>query len=299
MIRQFLGSGLFRVACSTVISVGVLYAAAGCSVAATNERPANEPAANAARPDAPNAANSAGGAKIQIDPNGPADTVRVFYKYLREKKFRDAIFLTNLRPAIEGLTEAELKEFALDLETLAGQVPAEIQINGEIVSGDNATVTANLPNPDEDGKYSLQEIKLKRENGVWIIQTVDEAAEKRIKAEGKQYFFNLRIETHEDEARKMLERIAKAEIAYSLQNGGICAEINVLIEAGLLPEDIRTSQSTGYDYVLKLSENKRRYHATATPAEYGKSGRLSFLLQPNEKGIAVVTNKDNGGKPMK
>ena len=87
-----------------------------------------------------------------IDPNGPADTVRAFYKLLRDKKFREAIFLTNLRPAIEGLTDMEMKDFALDFEAIAGDVPAEIEINGEIITGDQATVTANLPTADGDKK---------------------------------------------------------------------------------------------------------------------------------------------------
>ena len=122
---------------------------------------------------------------IQIDPSGPADTVRSFYRDLKEKKFREAIFLTNLRPAIEGLTDSELKDFALDFESLAGQVPAQFEINGEIVSGDRATVTAKLPTADGD-KTEVQPIKLRRERSSWIILTVDEEAESRILKEGKQ-----------------------------------------------------------------------------------------------------------------
>ena len=238
------------------------------------------------------------GATITIDPNGPADTVRAFYRHLREKKFREAIFLTNLRPAVEGLTDAELKDFALDLETLAGQVPAEIEINGEIITGDAATVTANLPTEDGD-KKEMQSIKLKKFGGVWVIQTVDDEAENRIRKEGKQYFFNLRIETHESEAKKMLERISKAELANSLQNGGLYADMQTLIAAGLLPDDIKTSESTGYDYVINVTADKKQYFATATPAVYGKSGKLSFLLQPDATGISRSTSKDMGGKVLR
>lgn len=95
-------------------------------------------------------ANSAGSssapaASIQITAGSPADTVRAFYTKLREKKFREAIFLTNLRPAIEGLTDAELKDFQVDFEAIANKIPAEVTINGEIVSGEKATVTASLP----------------------------------------------------------------------------------------------------------------------------------------------------------
>ena len=290
-------SFLTRYLSAVICFLTVLTLAAGCSVTEPNKvTAANSPIlANSAPADS---AAALKGATIAIQPNGPADTVRVFYKDLREKKFREAIFLTNLRPAVEGLTEAELKEFSLDFEEIAGQVPAQVEINGEIVTGDKATVTANLPNNDTD-KNEIQKIELRRENGIWIILTVDAEAEKRIKAEGKQYFYNLRIETHEDEAKKMLERISNAELAYSLQNGGVCTDVDTLIGAGLLPDDVKTSTSTGYNFAVTLMSDKKQYFANATPAAYGKSGRLSFLLQLDGKGISHVTSKDNGGKVMR
>jgi len=264
-----------------------------CSVAESKnsadlKQPASQSAANSSEPK---------GATIPIDPNGPADTVRVFYKLLREKKFREAIFLTNLRPAIEGLTDMEMKDFALDFEAIAGDVPAEIEINGEIITGDQATVTANLPTADGD-KKDIQTIKLRRENGIWIIRSADDEAEKKIKQEGKNYFYALRIETHEQEARKMLDRIAKAELAHSLQNNGLYADMPTLVTAGLLPDDIKTSDSTGYNYTISVTGDKKRYSATATPATYGKSGKLSFLLQLDAKGIGHLTSKDIGGKVL-
>ena len=271
--------------------------ALGCSVAEPKTSANTNSLSSENSSEMTNSAASKG-ATIQIDPNGPADTVRAFYKNLREKKFREAIFLTNLRPAIEGLTDTELKDFSVDFEAIAGQVPSEIEINGEIITGDQATVTANLPNDDGD-KKEIQTIKLRKENDVWVIQTVDEEAAKKIKTEGKNYFYSLRIETHEEEAKKMLERISKAELAHGLQNGGLFADMQTLITAGLLPEDIKTSDSTGYAYVISLAGDKKQYFATATPAVYGKSGKLSFLLQSDGKGIPHVTSKDNGGKPLR
>ena len=100
------------------------------------------------------------------------------------------------------------------------------------------------------------------------------------------------------EAKAMLERISKAELAYSLQHGS-CAEFQVLITEGLLPDDVLTSTSTGYNYAVQLTSDKRRYFATATPAVYGKTGKRSFLLELDSKGISRVTSKDNGGQPMK
>ena len=37
------------------------------------------------------------------------------------------MFLTNLRPAIESLTDAELKDLQVDFEPLAAQIPADVQ----------------------------------------------------------------------------------------------------------------------------------------------------------------------------
>ena len=276
---------------SCILSVFVM-GFGGCSVAKSAKADRN----TSTPPAAANSSSKSG--SIPIEPNGPADTVRAFYGHLREKRFREAIFLTNLRPAVDGLTDAELKEFALDFAAIAGQVPAILDINGEIISGDKATVTAILPHADSD-KNELQTVRLKKAGQVWVIQTVDEGAEARINKEGKQYFYNLRIETHEEEARRMLERVAKAQIAHSLQNAGLFAERDTLIGAGLLPDDIRTSESTGYNYSIDVSPDKRKYSATATPALYGKSGRLSFLLEIDGKGISRVRSTDNGGKVMR
>ena len=265
-------------------------------------------AVEASRPDAVHAEKPAGIsnsevvtaaplALIQVVAGSPADTVRAFYQKLREKKFREAIFLTNLRPAVEGLTDTELKEFQVDFERIASQIPAEVKINGEIISGNKATVTASLPGEDLD-RVETQSLELRKEGDIWVILTVDEAAEARIKKEGKNYFYVLRIETHEDEARDMLDRIARAQLAYSVQNGGNFGEINALVGAGLLPDDVKTAESTGYDYSVTLLGDKKVYTASAIPAEYGRSGRLSFVLQSDGRSMPKISSKDNGGKPL-
>lgn len=247
---------------------------------------------------AANANTSLSGAKIDITEGGPADTVRAFYSKLRDKKFREAIFLTNLRPAIEGLTDKELQDFSLDLEAIAGEVPQQLEINGEIITGDTATVTVNLPNP-ETGKPELQAIKLRKDGQNWTILSVDDESEAKIKKEGKNYLYNVRIEAHEDEARSMLDRIAKAQMVSSAQNGGRYADMSALVAAGLLPNDVTSSASTGYKYSVSVSGDASKYTASAVPAEYGKSGKLSFMVELDPKGQSRLTSKDNGGKPLK
>ena len=268
----------------------------GCSAKASDSEPRTETAASKSINEQPaSSETSAKGPTIAILPDSPADTVRVFYKNLRERRFREALFLTNLRPAIEGLTDDELKEYQVDFEAIAKYIPAEIQINGEIISGDKATVTAKLPNEDLD-KEEIQEIRLRRESDVWVILTVDETAEKRIKQEGKNYFRELKIDVMQDEAREMLDRVAKAQMVYATQNKGLFGDMSALIGAGFLPDDIRSSESTGYKYSITLSDDKQKYSATAVPAVYGKTGRLSFAVQLDQKGQPHLTSADAKSK---
>lgn len=273
-------------------------AAAGCSAAASKplnaETNANSGTMNAA---AANRDIGNSGAKIEILPNSPADTVRTFYRHIREKRFREALFLTNLRPAIEGLTDAELKEFQVDFESIAAEVPRDIEINGEVISGDTAVVMANLPGerPDE---FETQKLELRREDGVWILMTVDEAAEKLIKKEGKNYFHALRLETQEREAEKMLNRIADSQTAYGVQNGGTYADMNALIGRNFLPAETAQGPSAGYVFEIHLAEDRKSYYATATPETYGKSGRLSFLLIADGKTPPKLSGRDLKGQKL-
>ncbi len=234
---------------------------------------------------------------IEISANSPADTVKAFYERLRDRKIRDAIVLTNLKAAVEDIADDELKEFSADFDAIAALVPAEIEINGEIITGDRAVVTAKLP--DEDQQLQIQEVHLRKEGSGWTILSVDEEAEELVKRQGKEYFRTLKIETAHEEAKRMLERFAKAQVVYSMQNGGIFGPTRKLIELGLLPEDALSTESTGYSYAMALSADKRKYVASAIPAEYGKTGKNSYIVESPEKGMPVVRGEDNGGKPLK
>ncbi len=237
------------------------------------------------------------GSEIEIEKDSPADTVRVFYARLREQKFRDAIILTNLRPAVEGLTDAELGALSVDFVALAKNIPAVIPINGEIIAGDDATVTVKLPN-DETQKVELQEVKLKKEDDRWIVQLADKKGEARARKEGKNYFFALRMDVHHMEARAMLDRIGKAQLVYSMKNGGKFASLDSLIQKGFVPEDAVDASSTGYEYDVKLAPDSSTYTALATPATYGRSGKLSFALKITKTAEPELIKKDLAGKPI-
>ena len=290
---------VFSRSCLTVciLSLLILFSN-GCSAEASKASIEPIAVAAVADPGAPPLPSEGRGPTIEIKPNSPADTVRAFYDALREKRFRQAIFLTNLRPAIEGLTDDELKEFQVDFESIAKYVPARVEINGEFISGNTATVTAKLPNEDLD-KEEIQQLRLRKEGDVWIILTVEESAEKKIKQEGKNYFRALRIETQQDEAREMLDRVAKAQIAFAATNKGLFGDMNALINAQFLPDDIRSSESTGYLYTLTLSSDRLKYSVVAVPAVYGKTGRLTFRVELDSNDHAHLTSKDEGAKKPK
>jgi hypothetical protein len=265
-----------------IFSVSIL---CGCAVEAAKDKPANVKENVVSKLPAPvEPKTPASKSAIKIEPNSPADSVRAFYQHLR--------------PAIEGLTDAELKELQVDFEPLAAQVPAEIEINGEIISKDKATVTAKLPDNDTD-EIKLQEIKLREENDVWIVLTVDEKAETEVKKEGKNYFFALRIKTHHEEAKAMLERVNKAQMIYATQNGGLYADAPTLIGKGFLPKDFLTSETTGYNYQINLSDDRRKYKAAATPSVYGKTGKLSYWFETTGNKTSLLKNKDTKGQALK
>ena len=205
--------------------------------------------------------------------------------------------LTNLRPAIDGLTEDEMKDLGVDFGFLAQKVPDAIPINGEIVTGDTATVTVNLPD-EETSKPLVQEIKLRKNDDSWVVLVADENGEKMAKKEGKNYFFALRMDVHHDEAKAMLDRIGKAQMIYSMKNGGKFTDLPTLIANGFVPQDAGSSSTTGYNYSVALGPEKVTYTAFATPAVYGKTGRLSYALKITNDAQPELISRDIRGKPL-
>ena len=238
------------------------------------------------------------GPMIEIKENSPADTVRVFYRRLHERKFRDALLLTNLRPAVEGLTEAELDDLGVDFSFLARSIPAEMPINGEIVLGDEATVTVQMPN-EKDGKMEVNEIKLRKDGENWVLLVADEQGEKEVEKLGNKYFFDLRMQVHHAEAKAMLDRIKKAEMVYSLQNGGRFADLQTLVKKGFVPRDALGSLTTGYKYEVALAEDQGTYTALAAPEEYGRTGKFSFALKISREKEPELIVKDTNGKYLR
>ena len=269
------------------IFVCALACALSLSACAAAQTPnGNNPAANGnANPSAAQTAT----------PQTPSDTVRAFYGAMRAKRFREAFALTVFKPAIDSLAPEDYEDLRPDFEALAANLPEKIDVKGEQISGDKATVLFKISAPDADPNAVPSEVNLRRApTGAWIVLADDDQTEAAIRQYGKEYFFQLRMDTHHEEALAMLQRVIKAQLAYNAQSGGRYGDMAALVKAGLLPDDISSSVSTGYNYRVEVNNNGFGYQAWATPARYNRTGKFSFFLDQTGQ----LRREDNNGKPL-
>ena len=223
----------------------------------------------------------------------PSETVREFYKTLRERKFREAFSLSIYKPAIEPLKPQEFEDLRPDFEKMAlavsERIPEKVEVMGETISGDLATVFVKVL--DSDGKEKMEPAGLMMIDGAWVLG--DRENLEIVKKAGKKFFFNARIDAHHGDVQDMLTRISLALLLYSQQHNGQFANLATLIAAGLLPKDLEGTESTGYRFRINVSADAKTWTAQAEPAEYGRSGRLSFFMD-----ATGVRSSDTGGKPL-
>lgn len=222
-------------------------------------------------------------------PRSPSDTVREFYKDMRERKFREAFALTIYKPAVEPLKPQEFEDLRPDFEKTAAAIPAEVNLGGEQISGNVATVFVRVKEGDKP--ETAEPITLILVDGAWIIG--DKENQAIVKKAGKKFFFDARINTHHDEVQAMLTRVSLAELLYSQQHNGLFADLATLITLGLLPKDLEGTETTGYRFHVNAPNAGKTWNAAAEPAQYGRSGRLSFYLD-----ATGVRSGDTGGKPL-
>lgn len=219
--------------------------------------------------------------------------MRDFYQLMRDKKFRDAFRLSVYRPAIDALSTQEFEDFRPDLEKMAlaisERIPDKIDISGEQISGDAATVFLKML--DADGKEKVEPAALIKVDNGWLAG--DRESFELVKKMGKKFFFEARINAHHADVQDMLTRITLMQLAYSQNHNGQFGNLAELIAAGLIPKDLESTDSTGYRFQIIRSADGKSWYATAEPAQYGTSGRLSFYLD-----ASGVRSGDAGGKPL-
>ncbi len=228
-------------------------------------------------------------ARAQNSQQSPSDTVRAFYKTMREKKFREAFGMSIYKPAIDPLKPQEFEDLRPDFEKLAGAIPEKVDISGEQISGDIATVFIRVK--EGDSKEKAEPVTLIRIDNNWIVG--DKENHEIVKRAGKDFFFNARINTHHDEVQALLLRISVAQLLYSQQHAGKFGDLPTLILAGMLPKDLEGTDSTGYRFRITVSPDAKSWNATAEPAHYGRTGKLSFFMD-----ATGVRSGDAGGKPL-
>jgi hypothetical protein len=229
----------------------------------------------------------------QTTQRSPTETVREFYKALREKRFREAFAMSIYKPALDGLSQQEFEDLRPDFEKLSvaviEKIPEKVEITGEQVSGDVASVFIKVLYAD--GKDKVEPASLVKIGNEWLVG--DRESLEIVKKAGKQFFFESRINTHHNDVQDMLTRISLVQVVYSQGHNGQFGTLAELISAGLIPKDIETPDSTGYRFQVNRSTDGKSWYATAEPSQYGRTGRLSFYLDSTG-----VRSGDVGGKPL-
>jgi hypothetical protein len=226
-------------------------------------------------------------------PRTPTETVRQFYQMMREKKFREAFTMSIYRSALDGLSTQEFEDLRPDFEKMAiavtEKIPAKMDITGEQISGETATVFVKVL--DADGKEKIEPATLIKVENAWIVG--DRENLELVKKEGKRFFFEARIIAHHNDVQDMLTRISLAQVVYSQGHEGKFGNMAELVAGGLIPKDIEGIDSTGYRFQVIRTPDAKAWYATAEPAQHGRSGRLSFYLD-----ASGVRSGDVGGKPL-
>jgi len=219
--------------------------------------------------------------------------MREFYRMMREKRFRDAFNISIYRQAIEGLSTQEYDELKPDFDKMAiavsERIPEKVDITGEQISGDAATVFVKVI--DADGKEKIEPASLIKIDNSWIVG--DKENLELVRKDGKKFFFEARINAHHSDVQDMLTRISLAQVVYAQSHPGQFANMAELIAGGLIPKDIEGPETTGYRFQVLRATDGKSWYATAEPAQYGRTGRLSFYLD-----AAGVRSGDAGGKPL-
>ena len=222
----------------------------------------------------------------------PSDVVRDFYKAMREHRFKDAWGMTIYKPAVEGLTAEEMEDLRATFEERASQIPEQVEITGEQVTGNTATVFVKMPSIEASPQITSQPATLILSNGVWIIGTEADAAV--VRKAGRRYFLDALINENQGVAEDLLKSLVGLQAIYAQQHNGAFGDLPALVKANLLSNDAGDPKATGYTIRVVVGTDGKTFVATAEPARYGHTGKLSYWMDQTGN----LKSLDNAGKPM-
>src|SRR3977135_1480667 len=117
--------------------------------------------------------------------HGPSDVVRAFYQAMHERRFKEAWALTIYKPAVDGLNAQEMEDLRPDFEEKAAAIPDQVEISGQQISGDIATVFVKVPVSESTPQNVSQPVNLIKSGAGWIIGT--EADQVEVKKKGRRF----------------------------------------------------------------------------------------------------------------
>ncbi len=202
----------------------------------------------------------------------PSDTVIKFYQALKNRKYVEGFQLSVYRGAISGLSAAEIQDLEPDFAATFASIPDKIEVKGEQITGDKATVFLLF-----EGKQQPQPVDMLRVGGQWLVGDQESLA--LVQQQGRAFFFNTRMIVNESEVYQMMTRLHSAQMLYA-QSKNEYATYEDLVRLDGLPKEVADKEFNGYRLAFTLSADKKSYFAQAVPLSYGKSGRLSFYVDP-------------------
>src|SRR5205085_10457266 len=223
----------------------------------------------------------------------PSDVVRTFYKAMREHRFKDAWSMTIYKPAVDELTAEEMEDLRPDFELKAAAIPEQVEITGEQIGGNVASVFVKVPVSDSTPQITSEPVTLIGSGNSWIIG--DEANQAVVKKAGRRFFLDALIDEHQTNIEEFLKRLVAVQALYGQQHAGAFGDLQQLIAESLLAPETSDPKAVGYNVRVVVSPDKKSYVVTAEPARYGHTGKLSFWMDQT----GAIKSADNGGKPIK
>jgi hypothetical protein len=221
----------------------------------------------------------------------PSDVVREFYKAMHEHRFKEAFAVTIYKPAVDNLNPEEMEDLRPYFEEKATAIPDQVEISGEQISGDIATVFVKVPVNESTPQTISQPVTLIKSGGAWIIG--EEKDQAIVKKAGRRFFLDALIVQQHSDIEELLKRIIAVQVVYAQQHQTF-GDLAALIGAGLVPKAAGEPKEFGYNFRVTVGKDGKTYLAGAEPTRYGHTGKLSYWMDQT----GTIRSVDNGGKPM-
>lgn len=222
----------------------------------------------------------------------PGETVKQFYRLLHEKKYVDAFRLHVCAPAVEKLTPEESAEFEEEFARIAGGIPEKIDIGGESIIGNDATVFVKIPvGKSADGVVQTISVpvNLILTDEKWIIgdrdtQSLAQFHKSKFFSLSQSGVFSVMID-NEEKAGKAVNVLIEIEQFFARNHRGqygtlqelVADKANTRSDLGQMLEQLEDGEYFGYRFEIELTENRKGFVIHATPQQHNIDGRYSYF----------------------